>query len=163
MKLLKIFLPFILLVCLLFSSCSAKRYADDIDCKRITDTLKKEVLFLEEYSEYTSADIEFLFPNCSHFNSCSIIYSDSGDDIGEFGILHSSSEDEASMLLEDVNAYIKSINEEKRTFLKNYMPNEISKLDNATVKQFGNYVAFAVLDIEQSKTTFDKVENMLKK
>ena len=53
--------------------------------------------------------------------------------------------------------------EEQREFIASYAPHELSKLDAAKVKKFGNYVVYTVLPKDTTTTVMDEVERYLNK
>jgi len=99
-------------------------------------------------------------PSFSNTGSSSVIYSNSSDDIGELGIFRAPDENTAALLFSEVKSYVDQMKNEKRDFLKNYLPNELSKLDNAEVRQLGNYVVFSFID--DSDQIFKEIEKILK-
>lgn len=152
---------FFMIFCLIFGSCGQKGYSDTLTCTEITSELKEEIFAENGYSDYSSNDIKYMFDDDTLFDSCSVIYSSSSDDVGEIGVLHASDAESADALLETVNGYLKELDEEKRAFLKSYLPNELEKLDNAEAKRFGNYVAFVVLEPTTRDAVFERLEAML--
>ncbi len=152
----------LLLACLFLYACKNDKYSSDLSCNDITNTLQKRISELNEYTAYSESDIEFILENDDHFDSCSIIYSISGEDIGEVGVLHAKSGSDARKLLEDARNYIEQVCEDKNSFVENYLPKERSKLDCADAKRFGNYVVFAMLESDVRDTVFAEAEKMLK-
>ena len=155
-----------LLLCLaltltLFISCSQKKYDDSVECSYITTVLQSDVLNGEKYSLYSAEDISFML-DTDNFDSYSVLFSTSGDDIGEVGVFHAISNDESTELLDDVVDYLTRMKEEKEAFVRNYLPEELQKLEQAKVKRFGNYVVFTVLSEAQSDAAFKKIEQILK-
>lgn len=155
-----IFASLLLCICLLFSSCGAKRYSDAISCNNATMAIKEKIFADTQYSKYMDSDVSYMF--CSPFiEDCCVIYSSSSDDIGEFGVLRAESPKQARQLLEDVENYIESIKEERHSFLKSYMPNELDKLSGAQVKQYGKYVVFAIQDPAHVSEIFKEAKTVL--
>jgi len=152
----------VVLVLSLLCSCSKKQYNDTLDCAYITSTLQSKMLTDEAYSAYSAEDIAFMLDDSDKFDSYSVIYSSSSDDIGEIGVFHAISEEESLDLLDDVAEYLSELKEEKGSFVRNYLPNEQKKLDGANVKRFGNYVVFTVLDSAKSDAVFKEIERLLK-
>ena len=142
-------------------SCSSKIYSDNIACSYITATAKETVLPTEEYIEYSKEEISLLFDNLELFDSFSVIYSSSADNVGEFGIFHASSLENTEALFQSVSEYVAELKNEKNAFVRNYLPYEISKLDSAQVKIIGNYVAFTVLDSPVAQAVFNEIESIL--
>ncbi len=152
----------LLLICLFFSACGTVKYSDGIECEEITSALQQEISALEGYSAYSSDDVGFMFDENLHFDDYSIIYSISGDDIGEVGVLHAESEEEAQNLLEQIRDYVNGICADKGAFVENYLPEECGKLDSADAKRFGNYVIFAFLEATDRDAVFEISEKILK-
>ena len=152
----------LLLLLSLLCSCAQKKYSDTLDCSYITKDLQAEMLDDQEYSYYSTEDIAFMLEDSGKFDSYSVIYSNSSDDIGEVGVFHASSAEESMELFDDISEYIADLKTEKSSFVKNYLPEEQKKLDGARVERFGNYVVFTVLDPNQSNAVFKEVERMLK-
>ena len=154
---------FIICLTLIFlPSCAKPRYTDTLDCPEITKAIQNEILTSEDYSAYSSEDIAFMLEDNHKFDSYSVIHSSSSDDIGEVGVFHAKSQEESLELLDDVTEYLHDLKEEKGAFVRNYLQGEQEKLDGATVKRFGNYVIFTVLDPSQSNAVFEKIEKLLK-
>ena len=156
-----LFTIFLASLCNLICACSKKQYNDTVDCEYITDALQSKALAGEEYSTYAYEDISFILDEIEGFDSYSVIYSSSSDDIGEIGVFHAVSADKSADLLDDIAEYLSELKKEKISFVKNYLPEEQKKLDGATVKCFGNYVVFTVLDASQSKAVFAQIEQIL--
>ena len=151
-----------ILISLLLCSCSNKQYSDSHECSYITTALQNEILNRQDYVLYSAEDIAFMLDDTDNFDSYSVIYSSSSDDIGEVGVFHAVSEEQSLELLDDVVDYLSDLKEEKSSFVRNYLPNEQQKLDGSKVKRFGNYVVFTVLDASDSEAVFKKIEKLLK-
>lgn len=151
-----------LLCCSVFlSSCAQSKYLDTIPCSTITDTLTEEILGSDMYAEYTENDVSLLFGNNELYDSCSVIYSVSSDDIGEVGIFHATDSDTAKKLLEKAEKYIEDTRDERNSFVRNYMPEELDKLNYADTRQFGNYVVYTILSADESEDIFCAVKELL--
>ena len=151
----------LILLCLIsaLSSCSTVQYSDIVDCSYITSSIKTEYPLNDGYSEYSSEEINYMLEP-SLFDSCSVIYSNSSDNIDEIGVFHAKDKASADILLENITQYVESVKKEKSDFLRNYLPSEISKLESGEVKQFGNYVVFAFS--ENSGQIFKQITNILR-
>lgn len=144
-----------------FCSCAKKEYLDTISCGNITDTLTEEILGSDMYAEYSENDVKLIFNNSELFDSCSVIYSLSSDDIGEVGVFHAKNSDNAKMLLKEITKYIEEVKDEKNSFVNDYMPQELDKLNYADTRQFGNYVIYTILSSDTSDEVFMTAKNML--
>ena len=156
-----VLVAFALMSALIFSSCAQRKYSDVYSCSDLTSLVKKDILDTAEYSDYSETDIKYIFDNDELFDSVSIIYASSSDDIGEIGVLHAIDEDTADELLDEVNEYIDNSVTDKIAFVKNYLPSELSKLENAQARRFGNYVVFTIVDPNISNKIFEKIQNTL--
>lgn len=152
---------FLLCCSVFFASCAQNKYLDTLPCARITDTLTEEILGSDMYAEYTQKDVSLLFGNDELFDSCSVIYSISSDDIGEVGVFHAKDNQNAKKLLEKAEKYIEDIKDEKNSFVRNYMPQELDKLNYADTRRFGNYVVYTILSADTSDEIFDTVKKLL--
>ncbi len=151
-----------LLCCSVFlSSCAQSKYLDTLPCTTITDTLTEEILGTDMYAEYSEKDVSLIFGNTELFDSCSIIYSVSSDDIGEVGIFHAKDSDTSKKLLEKVEEYIEDTRDERNSFVRNYMPEELDKLNYADSRRFGNYVVYTILSADESEEIFCTVKELL--
>lgn len=151
----------LLLCCLLFCACGARNAQTILDCEELLNAVKDEILPTEGYSEYSSRDASYLLDLSGADDHC-LAYSSSSDDMGEIGILRAPDSDTAKRLLDEVNDHLDDLREDKTEFVKRYMPNELKKLESASAKRYGSYVAYAVLDTEAADRFFDSVSRRLK-
>ena len=157
------FIISIVLLLGLLCSCSTKnQYSNTIECAYITNELQDQVLNEQAYALYSAEDIAFMFDDVEDFDSYSVIYSTSSDDISEIGVFHAVSEEKSIELIDDLADYLSDLKEEKGAFVRNYLPDEQKKLEEAKIGRFGNYVVFTVLEEAQSKSVFEKIEKILK-
>lgn len=140
----KLFMPLLLLtLTILFVSCSAPEYRDDKSCRELAESVKDDAL---EYEEHDKEYLEFFFEDSSLQDDFCIIYSRDTNDITEIGIFHAPDTDSARKLLPQIEAYISEMQETQRAFIGSYAPLELTKLDGATVKRFGNYLVYTISD-----------------
>lgn len=151
------------LLCLLFSSCAVKEYADSIPCESIANSLTSKISTSEEYSAYTNDDIEYLFGESDLFADCSFLYSSSADDISEVGVFKAENEEKAKELFTKAEKYIADLQNEKRAFVENYLPDELDKLEDAEARRFGKYVILLLAERDKKEVLFASAEELLKK
>ena len=148
----------------IFTSCSQEEYSDSLSCSELSNALSREISVPEgEFSQYTTEELKFFFPNQSIYTEAYIIYSADSTDIAELGILRASDEESAKTLYEEVKSYIKNLQEQKQEFLRNYAPNELQKLNSAQARRYGSYVIFTVSDSSEQKNVFEKADKLLSK
>lgn len=152
----------ILLTVLIFASCSEKEFNSLLTCKEVSSRLESEISVPEgKFEPYTTEELRFLFSSPELFDDISVIYSTDSTDICEIGVLYASSEENAKMLLEDAKNYIKTLQEQKSEFLRNYSPGELNKLNSAEARRYGNYIIFAVAEQNDRNKIFEKAEMIL--
>ncbi len=148
----------------IFTSCSQEEYSDSLSCSELSNALSREISVPEgEFSQYTTEELKFFFPNQSIYTEAYIIYSADSTDIAELGILRASDEESAKTLYEEVKSYIKNLQEQKQEFLRNYAPNELQKLNSAQARRYGSYVIFTVSDSSEQNNVFEKADKLLSK
>lgn len=154
---------FILMLCLTlsFSSCAQKSYESALSCSELSAELEKEFSLADgDFKKYSDEDINFLFSSEKLYDDACVSYSADSVDVCELGIFHSSNEEDAKKLFEDVKLYIKNSQEQKSDFIRSYAPEELSKLNSAEARKYGNYVIFTVADSEQKSKIFEKAEKL---
>ena len=157
--------PFILsifFITLIFASCSDKNFNSSLSCQELTTSLKKEISVPEgNFKEYTVDELKFLFSSPELYSDICIIYSTDSTDVCELGVIHASNQENAKKLYEDAKHYIKSLQEEKSEFLRNYSPEELTKLNSAEARCFGEYIIFTIAEKADRDTVFRKAETLL--
>ena len=156
----RLFIFSMCLLLLIFCSCDAEASTASLDCGAVSKELVSEISGGEDYIEYDDVDVAY-FPFASPDTEISMLYSRSADDIGEIGVLKTDSY-KIDTLKKSVEEYLSNLKNEKAAFLRNYAPVELSKLDDACVKRYGNYIVFAVLSYDESEKLFNKAEEILK-
>lgn len=155
---------FILLTSLIFLSCAKKEIKYTLSCKELSNQLESEISVpQDEFNEYSTEELRFLFSSPELFDDICVVYSTDSTDVCEIGILYASNEENAKILFEDAKGYIKSIQEQKSEFLRNYSPAELSKLNSAEARRYGNYIVFAIADMDDKNNLFKKAEEVLSK
>ena len=154
----------ILFITSIFPSCSQKEYNSTLSCKELSKGLEREISVPQgQFKEYTSDELDFLFSTPKLYDDICIVYSTDSTDVCELGVLHASSKENAKKLLEDTKGYIKSMQEQKSEFLRNYSPAELTKLNSAEARCFGEYIVFTVADPYDRDEAFKKAEMILSK
>ena len=145
------------------ASCSRKSFKDGVACREVGSTIADTLDDGKEYLEYDENHRKLYFEDEEHYDDCYLSYSSDTGDINEFGIFHAPDSDHAEELYEDCMDYVEDMKENSRSFIASYAPDEIPKLDGATVRRYGNYVVYTVLPKEKSADIFANIEERLKK
>ena len=150
------------LLCLVFCSCASVRYSDSLDSAEVAKRLTGEISEFGDYVEYDDEEIGYLLELSAENCDVCVIYSKDADDQGEIGIIRAASEADAKEVLREAQEYLEQMRVERRAFVENYLPRELSKLSSAEARRFGTYVIYTVLESEKSTLVFDKIEDTLK-
>ena len=147
-------------LCLLLAACAKKEYSSEYSCLELCRYAAESIGGGEDYSEYGDEHLRYTFDSDDHRSKdkC-VLYSDDVRDIGEIGVFLAESTSEARMIAEECEDYLEELYEEQRAFISSYAPNELTKLKNATVRRYGNYVVYAVAD--DVDTVFSEIERRL--
>ena len=151
-----------LLICaaLLFG-CARREYADNVSCAELVDTMLSVLDDGEEYSDFDSVQRAFYFEDSHEADDCRMVYSLDTNDINEIGIFHAPNKAEAQDIAEDCREYVEDMRQNSRAFIASYAPSELSKLDGAQVRIYGNYVIYTILPTELIESVFHEVERVL--
>lgn len=155
MKKTSFFILFIVLL-LCFSACSQKKYSDTLSCAELSGEIRENDT---EYGEYDEEYLKYFFADSKLQDDFCIAYSTDNNDITEIGIFHVPDEDSAKELTRVAEDYIEEMQSTQRAFIASYAPNEIKKLDSASVRRFGNYVIYSIA--EDNESVFNKIEKRL--
>ncbi len=144
-------------------ACGEAKYSDTMLCDELSEHVRADISDLGGYEKYTLSEVRSLVSNSTLYSDFHAAASPSSDDIGEFGILKADSEEDAKKLLAEVNNYLYSVREERRSFIQSYMPTEGAKLDGARAERYGKYVAYAIHESNTAEAVLDSVKEALKK
>lgn len=156
-------LAFILLLTLSASvfGCRASEYSDSVRCYELMDSAVEQIPVNQGYNDHDSEHVEYFFGEGDLFDDHSVRYSSLSSDINEVGIFHAKDKSSAAELLAKIREYLKHELDDNRAFVESYSPSELSKLEGAEVRRYGNYVVFAVLDRDAKEKFFKTVEILL--
>ena len=141
--------------------CSQDRYSNSVPCRDILDISKEKAPVEMGYESFDSEYVRAYF-DATLFEDCDIRFSSLSEDINEFGIFRSKDKKDAKKLYRSVSAYLSDIKTDKRAFIESYAPEQLPKLDNAEVRRYGSYVAYAILPDGERAEFFKTVEDVLR-
>ena len=103
---------------------------------------------------------EFSEDNLSYLIDYMVVKSKNAKNINEIGIfkVESANIQEMKALVE---VYVANLQKSYRAM--DYFPEEVEKIDCATVKVFGNYVIYSFLNEKDTESFYDAIENTIKK
>ena len=151
-----------LLTCL-STGCAkeAKVYLNDQSCLSLMNVTEQQIPVSYGYATMEEELLsEVLSPDLLPSDYC-VRYSVLSEDINEWGIFHASDQAEQKRIEKALQRYLRELTEEKRAFIAGYAPRELIKLENAGIRSFGLYTAYAILDEEGQNAVFDALEQTL--
>ena len=149
-----------LMLAVFLPSCKKEGFVDSASCEQIGKAIETTVNDEQEYLCHDETHLALYFDKDEYDDSYSA-YSASTTDISEFGVFHAPNERTADELYDEVCDYVSDMKEEERAFIASCAPNELTKLDAARVKRFGNYVVYTVLDKDTANEVLKKVEELV--
>ena len=137
-------------------------YRDDLSIASLMESVRGG---LNHQMQYSRADADYhneYFTMPDFVKERDVYFSTEGNNLNEFGIFRVT-EGNAEAMATHLKEYLSSSLEKNRDFYASYIPEEVEKLRDAEVKQFGNYVAYAILDRSSRNRFFSSLENGLRK
>ncbi len=144
-------------------SCKAskKSYADDLSCAELTQAVEAQIPVNFGYESFGGEHIQYYFEGTTLPDDHSLRYSVLSEDLNEVGIFHSPDEASAREMLRLTEEYLSTLLEDKKAFIESYASEELPKLEEAEVRNFGNYTVYAILEEQDRKLVFETVEKKL--
>lgn len=161
-KLLLILIVICSLTCLI--SCEAK-YTDSLTSKELLDlstnniSTQYGVYFLEE-DDGVLLDYSFDENETSYIEDCIVMKDKDTKNINEVGIFKIEN-GKTEIIKAKISEYVNML--QTRYNSMNYFPEEVEKIDFATVKVFGNYVVYSFLNEADTEAFYSAIENSIKK
>ena len=136
-------------------------YTDQIASETLADVLAQSIDVHGTLQTDTGSGIEAYFPLPDYVIDQSIRYAPAADNADEFGVLHVKEgyAADCKRLLEE--RYLLALQEEKTEFYRSYAEEQAQKLERATVRVFGNYVVYAILDTDVRNDLFTAAQKAL--
>ena len=148
-------------LCLCLAACSGgkEEYKDDISASELasavdavidsSDMIAMEDSYLQNAMQLEPAD----------FAEYVVKINSKGVNIDEYGIFAAPDTDSVQQVQDAAEGYLQL---RKDTWMPEYMPEELPKLENARVKTCGRYVMYAILSDDAADAAFSAFEDALK-
>ena len=162
----RIFFIFLTLTVVSYLLVSCKKelaYRNDVSCKLLATEIYDEADLTADFSEYNQEERSFLFRDVTLYDDCSVIYSTESIDISEIGVFHCPDDMSAEKLYEEISKYVTEQQDYQKAFIASYAPYELTKLEDATTRRYGNYVIYMILERSDQYDAWNEIEEMLKK
>ncbi len=141
-----------------------------INSKQYTDEFSSEELYLKvENSFSTDGDIiivdddvilEFSEDEIAYLKDYTVVKAKNAKNVNEIGIFKVD-RDSAKDMKALVDKYISNLQQSYRAM--DYFPEEVEKIDCATVRIFGSYVVYSFLNENDTEAFYDAIESTLTK
>lgn len=153
----------IVIICcvLFFITNSASAYLDDYSSGALFENVKNS--FSTEGGIKTLDDdviLEFTDKSLDYLVDYTVVKANNAKNINEIGIFKVTT-GKANDLKKLVSKYVEEKQQSYRAM--DYFPEEVEKIDSATVKVFGNYVVYSFLNEKDTESFYLAIENLIKK
>ena len=164
-------IPIFLCILLTFSACSTTVYRDDKTATELVACVEQAV---PTESGYRSVEPDYLSPSAfgedidliqTHVTDWAIALSDRSDaHPDEILVFHvpGGAPDTLRAVTDAVVRYKERLKQRLGDYYRMYAPEELDKLENASVKVCGNYVLMTILDEQQTRAAHTSFETALK-
>lgn len=146
----------------LLISCSNAKYKDDLAVSDVANVIAESVKVDGGYKTLSDDYLSFYFELPNGVSEKTVVQSIKEQEITEFGVFKTDSKN-----VKTLKSAIEQYLEEQKAILvpqvNMYAPEEAPKIEKATVKVFGNYVVYLIMDKDTQDTAYDAVTNLLKK
>ena len=146
----------------LLISCGKGSYKDDVSLDTISQKIESLVSVDGGYTKLSEDYLQFYFELPAEVTEKVVVQSSKSEDITEFGIFKADKKniDELEDAIED---YIDEQEDVLVPQVNMYAPEQAPKIENASVKVFGNYVVYLVMEKDDQRAVYDAIEALLKK
>ncbi len=154
-----------LLLCLALTLSACSSYRSDVAVSDLSSAVLGAVStqggFTATDADYVS--LEFTTPDVitDNVQEWTICVSTSSQTVDEFGIFRVKEGGDVNAVKAEVEKYAQALQVELEVFLEMYDPAEKTKLENAQVFVFGNYVVFTMLTDADTTAATDAVKTAL--
>lgn len=156
----------LLTVCLLLLIACGRRepvYRSNVDVTDVQKEVDGLLYHTDSLITYDPEDIHFYLNLPEEYcQNCIVRAQTSSVSIDEYGIFHCRTEEDAEQLEELIEEYLERSLEGKREWLQSYNPDELRKLEQCDVEQFGCYVVYGILDPPTKRLVIKRVEGLLR-
>lgn len=147
------------MICIMLVSC-AVTYTDSLSSQELM-WVAREVIDTESGMRWIDEDIilEFADDMPEYLRDFAVVRSNDAKNINEIGVFRVE-EGHATDVFDMATGYIQSKQNMYRAM--NYFPEEQEKVDNATVKIFGNYVVYSFLNEKDTSALYTAISDALR-
>ena len=158
----KIIVPALLLavVLILFTACDNK-IKDDIAVSDISGAISKAISAEDNLAPRDDNYINYMIGIAgTDYAECVVMINTIGTSVDEFGVFKGTDEAQTAKLAESLEAYLEAAKTDSLRF--SYTPEELPKVEKATVTTLGNYVMYSILGESNRASALEAFEKSLK-
>ena len=157
----RFFALFLCLAALVCCSACRTEYRQDISPVDLADYLERELSLgsmrtLDDKSEFYGGALAL-----DGVDSFALRIAEDGSNLDEFGVFSCTDKHAAKALATELENHLAFLYDANREWYLSYIPAEVPKLQNAEVKRFGRYVAYAILNENERNRVFDLLREKL--
>lgn len=159
----------VVMILTLVTACGGDKYRNDLTSAQVMDQIKTAIPSEEGYRQVSDGYISastwgenytaLLDDTTDH---CIIVSEKSDVNIDEVGVFHVKDSAKVDELKTIVETYVEGQTLRFRDLLISYNPDELPKLDEATVTVCGNYIYYSILSEARTETAKTAFENAVK-
>ena len=146
----------------LLISCTKESYKDDVSLDTLRGKIEELVSVDGGYTVLSDDYLTFYFNLPANVTERLVVQSVKSEDITEFGIFKTDAKN-ADAIKDAIENYLKSQEEILVPQVNMYAPNEAPKIRDASVKVFGNYVIYLVMESDTQNSVYSAIEALLAK
>lgn len=144
----------------LLAACGGGSYKDDVAVSQLESAIDEAIgggnTMIQAPETYVSTTMKL---DAANYAEACIKMDSQGVNINEYGVFKAADESSAKALKTMLDSYLKF---RQDSWAPEYMPEELPKLQNATVTVKGSYVMYAILSEEARSAAESAFENALK-
>ena len=148
------------------TSCGNSQYKDDVSIdslsNAITNAVPEENGYTTLGNDYITLEFTGAADITENTSAYCVVASTTSSNINEFGIFHVKEDGDKAKVKNAVESYVSQQTGKLRSMLEMYSADELSKLDEAKVTIYGNYVIYTIFSKEQTDVALKAVTNLLK-
>lgn len=155
MKMLRKKFTFLLMIAMItmLSGCAGKQEAIEVDISNLCNELLQKADFEDKLAPVDDAVIQRLYGVEDYVKA--LVYISSGATAEEIALFEFAGNETAEEGLSNALARI----EEQKFNFESYIPKEVKKLDDAFVKQYGNYVIVCISNSDEAEKVITQYVN----
>ena len=154
-------LVMLLAVVLMLCTACGDKVKDDIAIADVSDAISKAIDAGSNLAPRDDNYIAYMIGIANtDYTECVVMTNTIGTSVDEYGVFKGETEAQATKLAESLEAYLEAAKTDSLRF--SYTPEELPKVEKATVTTRGNYVMYSILSDSNRSSALEAFEKILK-